>query len=116
MAKLLAVSVVTLSLANFGTCFAQNTAQPSQPPPTQQNQPSRTTATQASHSTSSARVQLYKTEADAKSHCGTDQVVWGNSSSHVLHDPGTKYYGKTSHGGYVCKGMAVNAGYHEPKQ
>jgi hypothetical protein len=116
MAKLLAVSVVTLSLANFGTCFAQNTAQPSQPPPTQQNQPSRTTGAQTSHSTSLAHVQLYKTEADAKSHCGTDQVVWGNSSSHVLHDPGTKYYGKTTHGGYLCKGMAVNAGYHEPKQ
>ena len=38
------------------------------------------------------------------------------ASSHALHDPGTKYYGKTTHGGYVCKGMAVNAGYHEPKQ
>ena len=74
MAKLLAVSVVTLSLANFGTCFAQNTAQPSQPPPTQQNHSS--TGTKTSHSTSSARVQLYKTEADAKSHCATDQVVW----------------------------------------
>jgi len=114
MAKLLAVRAVTLSLAYFGTCFAQNTAQPSQPPPPQQNQPS--SGTKTSRSTSSAHVQLYKTEADAKSHCATDQVVWGNSSSHVLHDPGTKYYGKTTHGGYVCKGMAVNAGYHEPKQ
>jgi hypothetical protein len=100
MAKLLAVSVLTIAVASFGTCFAQ-TAQPSQPPPTPQNQPSRTTTAGASHST--ARVQLYKTEADAKSHCGVDQVVWGNTSSHVLHDPGTKYYGKTTHGGYVCK-------------
>ena len=108
MAKLLTVGVLTISLANFGVCFAQTTAQPSQPP---QNQPSRNTGAQAS-----ARVELYKTEADAKSHCGTDQVVWGNTSSHVLHDPGTKYYGKTTHGGYVCKGMAVNAGYRESKQ
>jgi hypothetical protein len=60
-------------------------------------------------------VQQYKTEADAKSHCGTDQVVWGNTSSHVLHDAGTKYYGKTAHGAYMCKGLAVSAGYHEAK-
>ena len=32
----------------------------------------------------------FKSEADAKSHCGTDQVVWGNTSSHVLHNSGTK--------------------------
>ena len=44
----------------------------------------------ASHSSRSS-VQQFKTEADAKSHCGTDQVVWGNTSSHALHDPGTKY-------------------------
>ncbi len=61
-------------------------------------------------------VQQFKTEADAKSHCGTDQVVWGNTSSHVLHDSGTKYYGKTTHGAYMCKGLAVNAGYHEAKE
>jgi hypothetical protein len=61
-------------------------------------------------------MQLYRTEADAKSHCGSDEVLWANTSSHALHDPGTKYYGKTKHGGYVCKDMAVNAGYHETKQ
>ena len=68
------------------------------------------------HSTSRSSVQQFKTEADAKSHCGTDQVVWGNTSSHVLHDSGTKYYGKTTHGAYMCKGLAVNAGYHEAKE
>ena len=50
-------------------------------------------------------MQQFKTEADAKSHCGTDQVVWGNTSSHALHAPGTKYYGKTMHGAYMCKGL-----------
>ena len=31
----------------------------------------------ASHSTSRSSVQQFNGEADAKSHCGTDQVVWG---------------------------------------
>ena len=111
MQKLLAIGVVTISLASFGTCSAQSTSPPSQTPP-----PAKTAPTHASHSTSKSSVQQFKTEADAKSHCGTDQVVWGNTSSHVLHDFGTKYYGKTTHGAYMCKGLAVNAGYHEAKE
>jgi hypothetical protein len=59
--------------------------------------------------------QQYKTEAEAKSQCGTDQVAWGNTSSHVLHDPGTQYYGKTTQGAYMCKAKALSAGYHEPR-
>ena len=110
MQKLLAMGVITISLTNFGTCWAQSTASPPQIQP-----PANTAATKASHSSRSS-VQQYKTEADAKSHCGTDQVVWGNTSSHVLHDSGTKYYGKTTHGAYMCKGHAVNAGYHESKE
>jgi len=110
MRKLLAMGVLTFSIASFGTCWAQNTASPPQIQP-----PAKTAPTQASHSSRSS-VQQYKTEADAKSHCGTDQVVWGNTSSHVLHDSGTKYYGKTTHGAYMCKGLAVNAGYHESKE
>ena len=106
---LLALGVVAISV-NFGTCWAQGTASPPQ-----LQAPAKTAPTQASHSSRSS-LQQYKTEADAKSHCGADQVVWGNTSSHVLHDAGTKYYGKTAHGAYMCKGIAVNAGYHEAKE
>ena len=111
MRRLLTVSVLTISIAGFGPSFAQNATQPSQT-----QSPAKTVPTQASHSMSRSSVQQFKTEADAKSHCGTDQVVWGNTSSHVLHDPGTKYYGKTTHGAYMCKGLAVNAGYRESKE
>ena len=111
MQKLLAMGVVTISLASFGTCWAQSASPPPQTPP-----PAKTAPTHAAHATSRSTVQQFKTEADAKSHCGTDQVVWGNTSSHVLHDSGTKYYGKTTHGAYMCKGLAVNAGYHEAKE
>jgi hypothetical protein len=113
MVKLLATTLV-ISLSSVAIGFAQ--AQPSQSLSGQQTQPSRTAGAQPSHTASSAKVQLYKTEVDAKSHCGSDEVLWANTSSHALHDPGTKYYGKTKHGGYVCKGMATSAGYHESKQ
>jgi hypothetical protein len=110
MRKLPAMGALTISIASFGICWAQSTSPPSQTQP-----PTKSAPTHASHS-SRGSVQQYKTEADAKSHCGTDQVVWGNTSSHVLHDAGTKYYGKTTHGAYMCKGLAVNAGYHEAKE
>jgi hypothetical protein len=110
MQKLLVMGTLTISLTCFGTCWAQSTASPPQIQP-----PAKTAPAKASHSSRSS-VQQFKTEADAKSHCGADQVVWGNTSSHVLHDAGTKYYGKTAHGAYMCKGIAVNAGYHEAKE
>ena len=110
MQKLLAMGVLTISLATFGTCWAQSTSPPSQTQP-----PAKTAPAKASHS-SRGTVQQFKTEADAKSHCGTDEVVWGNTNSHALHNPGTKYYGKTTHGAYMCKGLAVDAGYHETKE
>jgi hypothetical protein len=110
MRKLLAMGALTISIASFGTRWAQGTTSP---PQIQAR--SKTAPTQATH-TSRSSAQQYKTEADAKSHCGADQVVWGNTSSHVLHDAGTKYYGKTAHGAYMCKGIAVHAGYHEAKE
>jgi hypothetical protein len=106
MRKTIVAALLTIGLAGSGTCFAQTT-------PGTTGQPSQTSPAPSSASHSTARVAQYKTEVDAKAHCGSDQVVWGNTRSHVLHDPGTKYYGKTTHGAYVCKGVAMNAGYHE---
>ena len=80
--------------------------------------PSTTAPPAASTSTpSSARApsNSYTTEADAKSHCGTDTVVWANTGhSHVYHLSGDKYYGHTHHGAYMCMKDAVAAGYHAP--
>jgi len=36
-----------------------------------------------------------------------DPVVWVNSSTHVIHEPGDSYYGKTRHGAYACKSAAL---------
>ena len=54
----------------------------------------------------------YDNEAAAKAHCPTDTVVWGNSSSKAYHLTGTKYYGKTKHGSYMCQKDAMTDGFH----
>jgi hypothetical protein len=59
--------------------------------------------------------QQFKTETEAKSACGSQRVVWANTSSHVLHAAGSKYYGKTTHGAYMCENTATQSGYHMAK-
>jgi hypothetical protein len=55
----------------------------------------------------------YHTEADAKRACGTDPVVWVNTSgSKAWHVSGDKYYGHTKRGAYMCQQVAEQAGYH----
>jgi hypothetical protein len=76
--------------------------------------PSSTTPA-PSGTTSGKHVQQFKTEAEAKSACGSQSVVWANTSSHALHAPGSKYYGKTKHGAYVCETTAMQSGYHMTK-
>ena len=47
--------------------------------------------------------------------CPGDTVVWENTSTHVYHLSGDKYFGKTKHGAYACKADADKAGYHQAK-
>ena len=94
------------------------------PPPGTLQAPPATTATTATTKTpatastghhSTAQLTKYKTEADAKGACGSDPIVWANTSSKVLHASGDKYYGHTMHGAYVCQSAAQKAGYHAAK-
>ncbi len=57
----------------------------------------------------------YTTEADAKSNCPTDTVVWVNLPSKVYHASGSKTYGKTKKGAYMCEKESVAAGFRAPK-
>jgi hypothetical protein len=57
----------------------------------------------------------YATEADAKRSCASDAVVWVNLRSKVYHLSGTRNYGRTQQGAYMCEQESVNAGYHAPK-
>ena len=52
----------------------------------------------------------YRTEAEAKGHCPADTVVWINPKSKVYHFAGTKNYGTTKEGAYMCEKEAVAQG------
>jgi hypothetical protein len=78
-----------------------------------------TSVTNGVKSTGSAAKALvtgeYADEASAKAHCPTDTIVWVNTSSKAYHLAGTKYYGKTKHGAYMCQKDADFSGFHAPK-
>lgn len=58
----------------------------------------------------------FTSAAAAVAHCPNDVVVWSTlSRSHSFHLSGSRYYGTTKHGAYVCKGDALAAGFHQAK-
>jgi hypothetical protein len=52
---------------------------------------------------------LYRTEDGARAHCKTI-VVWLNAKTMIYHMPGTKGYGTTKEGAFVCQAAADKAG------
>jgi hypothetical protein len=57
-----------------------------------------------------------QTSTQTKPSCASgDPVVWVNTSSHVYHMEGSKYYGNTKSGKYLCKSAADTAGNHQDK-
>jgi len=42
--------------------------------------------------------------------CGATQAVWVNLRTHVYHEPGDPYYGRTKNGQYMCPSQAVSQG------
>jgi hypothetical protein len=55
----------------------------------------------------------FQSEDAAKQACGTDVVVWVNTSgSRAWHVSGDRYYGHTKQGAYMCQQAAQQAGYH----
>jgi hypothetical protein len=42
----------------------------------------------------------------------SDPVVWVNTSTHVYHRKGDRYFGTTKHGEYACESKAVASGAH----
>src|SRR5262249_4375283 len=49
----------------------------------------------------------YGSESAAKSHCPADTVVWANLNSKIYHFAGTRDYGHTKHGAYMCEREAA---------
>ena len=59
----------------------------------------------------SQTIQLFPTETEAQKHCPADVVVWVNTPSRIYHYSGTRYYGNTRRGAYMCEADARAAGY-----
>lgn len=55
----------------------------------------------------------HPSEAAARSACANDEVVWGNTESHVFHARGSRFYGQTRNGGWMCRAQAELSGYRE---
>jgi len=59
-------------------------------------------------------VKEFDFEAAAQKHCPKDVVVWSNvKGGGIYHLKGTKLYGKTTDGGYLCRQEADAAGWKE---
>jgi hypothetical protein len=57
----------------------------------------------------------FATEAEAKTSCPSDAVVWVNLRSKVYHASESNAYGKTKKGAYMCEKEAATAGFRARK-
>jgi hypothetical protein len=57
----------------------------------------------------------FASEAEAKANCPGDTVVWANTRSKVYHFPGTRTYGNTKTGAYMCERDTSAAGIRSAK-
>jgi hypothetical protein len=98
-----------------------STRAPAAPPPTgaPARQPSTAAAptatpppatTRPSTAATPAAAGQFSTEAQAKARCPGDTVVWVNLDSKVYHFAGTRNYGTTKSGAYMCEKDATAAG------
>jgi hypothetical protein len=108
-----------------GTAPAQTTTAPT-PPPAPPPAPTAAPARPVPPPTSTARpasttqpnpvgANEFSNEAQAKAHCPSDTVVWVNLTSKVYHFSGTKNYGNTKHGAYMCERDTAAAGMRAAK-
>lgn len=72
------------------------------------NKTSETTTTKTT--TASKNAPLYAGDNQRKPNCGAVEAVWVNTKTHVYHEPGDPYYGRTSNGKYMCPSAAKAEG------
>ena len=99
------IAAAAISALLLGTSVHAQTAAPAA---TTAPAPAARTATPAPRPAASTANQ-FKTEAEAKAHCPSDTVVWANKDTKVFHVTGSRYYGKTKVGAYMCQKDAVAA-------
>ena len=57
----------------------------------------------------------YATEVQARVHCPRDTVVWANTHSDIYHFAGTRNYGTTIAGAYMCEQDSIAEGMRAAK-
>lgn len=57
----------------------------------------------------------FATEMEAKAHCPGEKVVWANTHSKIYHSPGTRAYGNTKAGAYMCERDTASLGFRSAK-
>jgi hypothetical protein len=77
------------------------------PAPAQTYQPAPAPMQTAARPTGAGQ---FTSEAEAKARCPTDTVVWVNTKSRIYHYAGTRSYGTTKQGAYMCQADANAAG------
>jgi hypothetical protein len=100
-----------------GAAPAQTTAPPP-PPPAPPPSPKAAPAAPAPAPTAAAPpsgANEFSTEAQAKARCPSDTVVWVNLTSKIYHFSGTRNYGNTKHGAYMCERDTAAAGMRAAK-
>jgi len=83
-------------------------AQPASPP-------TSTTAVAPTTPANPVGANEYSTEAQAKARCPNDIVVWVNLHSKVYHFSGTRFYGHTKNGAYMCERDTATEGMRAAK-
>jgi type IV secretory pathway protease TraF len=69
----------------------------------------------AAPTSSSSAEGRFSTDTAAKAHCPTDTVVWVNLPSKIYHFAGTRDYGRTKSGTYMCEKETAAAGFRAAK-
>ena len=57
----------------------------------------------------------YRTEAEAKTSCPAETIVWVNLKSRVAHTSDSGSYGNTKRGAYMCQTESTAGGFRPPK-
>jgi uncharacterized iron-regulated membrane protein len=107
MTTIIRTAIAMVFLAWSGLAFSQQ--------PSTQARPGAPGTTTPSRSAAAPATAEYNTEAEAKAHCPSDLVVWANTKSKVYHFAGTRDYGKTKQGAYMCQKESDSAGFRAAK-
>jgi hypothetical protein len=111
MMRMAAVNLIASLLTNVAVAQAPSTS-PATPMPSANMSTTKPPMASTATTPTSSR---FKDEASAKAHCPADTVVWLNTASKVYHMAGTKYYGNTKKGAYICQKDADQGGFHVAK-